>query len=82
MLAGVGFGEHVGDALTHKLLDEDTKEILYRSSVRPSDSAHPNKCLVSDGEESSQTPKPIVTEVDNLQGVPPTGGEVETMVTP
>ena len=44
----VGFGEHVGDALTHKLLDDDTKKILYRSAVRPSDSAHPNKRLVSD----------------------------------
>ena len=41
----VGFGEHAGDALTHKLLDDDTKNILYRSAVRPSDSAHPNKCL-------------------------------------
>ena len=52
----VGFGEHVGDALTHKLLDDDTKKILYRSAVRPSDSAHPNKRLVPDGGESSQTP--------------------------
>ena len=41
----VGFGEHVGDALTHKLLDDDTKKILYRSAVRPSESAHPNKHL-------------------------------------
>ena len=53
----VGFGEHVGDALTHKLLDDDTKKILNRSAVRPSDSAHPNKRLVPDGGESSQTPK-------------------------
>ena len=56
----VGFGEHVGDALTHKLLDDDTKKILYRSAVRPSDSAHPNKILVPDGQESSQTPTPII----------------------
>ena len=56
----VGFGEHVGDALTHKLLDDDTKQILFRSAVRPSESAHPNKRLVPDGGESSQTPKPIV----------------------
>ena len=55
----VGFGEHVGDALTHKLLDDITKKILYRSTVRPLDSAHPNKHLVSDGGESSKTPKPI-----------------------
>ena len=31
----VGFGEHVGDALTHKLLDDDTKKILYRSAESP-----------------------------------------------
>ena len=43
-----------------KLLDDDTKKILYRSAVRPSDSAHPNKRLVPDGGENSQTPKPIV----------------------
>ena len=66
----VGFGEHVGDALTHKLLDDDTKKILYGSAVRPSDSAHPNKRLVSDGGECSQTPKPIVfvrSRQDNSQ---------------
>ena len=56
----VGFGEHVGDALTHNLLDDDTKKILYRSAVRPSDPAHPNKILAPDGGESPQTPKPIV----------------------
>ena len=50
----VGFGEHVGDALTHKLLDDDTKEILYRSVVRPSDSAHPHKCLVSDSQSATK----------------------------
>ena len=35
------------------------KKILYRSAVRPSDSAHPNKHLVSDGGESSQTPNQL-----------------------
>ena len=66
----IGFGEHVGDALTHKLLDDDTKKILYRSAVRPSNSAHPNKRWVSDGGDSSQTPKPIVfvrSSQDNSQ---------------
>ena len=52
----VGFGEHVGDALTHKLLDDDTKKILYRSAVRPSDSAHPNKQLVP---EVGRAPRPL-----------------------
>ena len=56
----ISFGDHVGDALTHKLLDDDTKKILHRSAVRPSNSTHPNRHLVPDGEESSQTPKPII----------------------
>ena len=66
----VGFGEHVCDALTHKLLDDDTKKILYRSAVRPPDSVHPHTHLVPDGGESSQTPKPIVfvmSRQDNSQ---------------
>ena len=54
-----GIGEHVGGALTHKLHDDDTKKILYRSAVRPSASAHPNKRLVPDGGESSQTPNQL-----------------------
>ena len=50
----VGFGEHVGDALTDKYCDDD------RSAVRPSDSTHSNRHLVPNGGESSQTPKPII----------------------
>ena len=49
----VVFGEHFGDTLTHKFLDDDTKKLLYRSPVRPSDSAHPNKKFVPDGGECS-----------------------------
>ena len=55
----VGFVEHVGDAITHKLLDDDTKKLLYRSAVRPSDSTHPNRRLVPEGGESSQTPNQL-----------------------
>ena len=29
----VGFGEHVGDAITHKLLDSSSNKILYHSAV-------------------------------------------------
>ena len=28
-----GFGEHVGDAITHKLLDSSSNKIIYRSTV-------------------------------------------------
>ena len=51
----VGFGEHVADSITHEFLDDETKKILYRSAVIPSDSAHPNKRLVLDGVEISKT---------------------------
>ena len=56
----VGFGEHVGDAITHKLLDSSSHKIIYKSSVHPADDIHPNKCLLSAlGEpEGSNRPKP------------------------
>ena len=57
----VGFGEHVGDAITHKLLDSSSSKILYRSAVHPADDLHPNKHLFTDlGEPvGSNKPKPI-----------------------
>ena len=42
----VGFGEHRGDAMTHKILDHDTQKIIYRSNVRPKKSSTPNHRLV------------------------------------
>ena len=38
----VGFGEHCGDAMTHKILDHDTQKIIYRSAVRPKKASTPN----------------------------------------
>ena len=43
----VGFGEHVGDAITHKLFDSPSNKIIYRSAVHPADDIHPNKLLLS-----------------------------------
>ena len=37
----IGFGQHVGDAITHKLLDSSSNKILYRSAVCPADDIHP-----------------------------------------
>ena len=31
----VGFGEHCGDAMTHKILDHETQKIIYRSAFKP-----------------------------------------------
>ena len=57
----VGFGEHVGDAMTHKALDSSSNKIVYRYAVRPADDLHPNKHLLPElGEsEGSNTSKPI-----------------------
>ena len=41
----IGFGEHCGDAVTHKSLDHETQKIIYRSAVRPKKSSTPNHRL-------------------------------------
>ena len=48
----VGSGEHVGDAITHNVLDSLSHKIIYRSAVHPADDIHPNKSLLSDLGES------------------------------
>ena len=45
----VGFGEHCGDAMTHKILDHDTQKIIYRIAVRPKKSSTPNHRLAPHG---------------------------------
>ena len=52
----VGFGEHCGDAMTHKILDHDTQKIIYRSAVRPKKSSTPNHRLAPHGGEVIQFP--------------------------
>ena len=54
----VGFGEHCGDAMTHKILDQDTQKIIYRSAVRPKKSSTPNHRLAPHGEEVSTSSDP------------------------
>jgi Reverse transcriptase (RNA-dependent DNA polymerase) len=55
----VGISEHVGNALTWKILTSDTKKLIFRSQVRPYDSEAPNyRADVSGGEDS-----PIVDPV-------------------
>ena len=49
----VGFGEHVGPAMTHKLLDCESSKVVYRSAVRPQTSLAPNKRADEDGGESA-----------------------------
>ena len=54
----VGFGEHCGDAMTHKILDHDTQKIIYRSAVRPKKSSTPNHRLAPHGGEVSTSSDP------------------------
>ena len=54
----VGFGEHCGDAMTHKLLDKITQKIMYRSAVRPLTKSNPNHRLTEDGGEASTLKQP------------------------
>ena len=42
----VHYGEHVGDAITHKLLDSSSNKIIYRSAAHLADDIHHNKCLL------------------------------------
>ena len=54
----VGFGEHYGDAMTHKILDHDTQKIIYRSAVRSKKSSTPNHRLAPHGGEVSASSDP------------------------
>ena len=54
----VGFGEHVGDAITLKLLDSSSNKILCRSAFCPAHNLHPNKPLLPDLGVSDRSNKP------------------------
>ena len=54
----VGFGEHCGDAMTHKLLDKITQKIIYKSTVRTMTKSNPNHRLTEDGGEASTSKQP------------------------
>ena len=49
----VGFGEHCGHAMTHKILDHDIQKFIYRTAVRPKKSSTPNHRLAPHGGEVS-----------------------------
>ena len=64
----LGFCEHVGDAITHKLLDSSSNKILYRSAVCPADDLHPNEHLLPDLGEPVGSNKPkLITFVKSHQ---------------
>ena len=66
----VGFGEHCGDAMTHKILDHDTQKIIYRSAVRPNKSSTLNHRLAPHGGEVSRSKvtRQVVEIIDQDNG--------------
>ena len=61
----VGFGEHCGHAMTHKILDHDTQKIIYRSAVRPKKSSTPNHRLAPHGGEVSASSDPSEDKISS-----------------
>ena len=70
----VGFGEHCGDAMTHKILDHDTQKIIYRSAVRPKKSSTPNHRLAPHGGEVSASSDPSEDKISSGSPLGSPGG--------
>ena len=57
----MGVAHNVGDALTYKILTDDTKKIIYHSAVRPRDDKDPNNCLdIFGGIEADKPIKSVI----------------------
>ena len=61
----IGFGEHCGDAMTHKILDHDTQKTIYRSAVRPKKSSTHNHRLAPHGGEVSASSDPSEDKISS-----------------
>jgi hypothetical protein len=66
----VGISEHVGNALTWKILTDDTKKVIYRSQVRPYTESDCNlRAELLEGEENTTPPsEPIIKSRSEFQG--------------
>ena len=78
----VGFGEHCGDAMTHKILDHDTQKIIYRSAVRPKKSSTPNHRLAPHGGEVSASSDPSEDKISSGSPLGSTEGSSPTQKAP
>ena len=61
----VGFWEHCGDAMTHKILDHDTQNIIFRSALRPKKSSTPSHRLAPHGWEVSASSDPSEDKISS-----------------
>ena len=78
----VGFGEHCGDAMTHKFLDHETQKIIYRSAVRPQKSSTPNHRLAPHGGEVSASSDPSADKISSGSPLEPSEGYSQKQKTP
>ena len=78
----VGFGEHYGDAMTHKLLDHETQKIIYRNAVGPKKSSTPNHRLASHGGEVSTSSDPSEDKISSRSPLGPSEGSLQKQKTP
>ena len=78
----VGFGEHCGDAMTHKLLDHETQKITYRSVVRPQKSTSPNHRFAPHGGEVSTSSDPSEDKILSGSPLGPSKGSSPKQKTP
>ena len=78
----VGFGEHCGDAMTHKLLDHETQKIIYRSAVKPKKSSTLNHRLAPPGGEVSTSSDPSEDKISSGSPLEPSEGYSPKQKTP
>ena len=78
----VGFGEHCGDAMTHKLLDHETQKIIYKSAVIPKKSSTPNQRLTPHGGEVSTSSGPSEDTITSGSPRGPSEGSSPKQKTP
>ena len=70
----VDFGEHCDDTMTHRLLDHETRKIIYRSAVRPKNSSTPNHMLAPHGGEVSTSSGPSEDRITSGSPLGPSEG--------
>ena len=61
----MGVAHNIGDALTYKILINDTKKIIYRSAIMPRDDHDPNNHLETFG--SAEADKPIKSVIKSKE---------------
>jgi len=58
----VGIAEHVGDAMTYKILTVDTQKVTYHSNLCSASSSDPNLHVDILGGQTSSPPAPLVVK--------------------